>query len=124
MRAIKILIVFCTAIFLSQCSSTKTSLAQINELESTHKLVVLDAQFNNWLATRPSIEMYSYVFLRSKNTIFASEYNSRVINRQNYNVDLYPQIIDYSSSEEYDKKLQYTLYNYFIYFQEKYNQRL
>lgn len=124
MRVIKVLFIVCIAIFISQCSSTKTTSVNVTESENKHELLVLDARFNSWLVTQPSMEMYSYAFLRAKNAIFASEYNSRVANRQNYSVDLYPQIIDYSSNEEYDKDLQYNLYNYFIYFQKKYNQQL
>lgn len=124
MRAIKVLFLFCSAILLIQCGSTKSTLVNVNESENTHELVVFDTRFNSWLVSQPSIEMYSYAFLKAKNTIFASEYNSRANNRQKYNADLYPQPIDYSPSEEYDKELQYNLYNYFIYFQKKYNQRL
>lgn len=118
-----ILILFTTTI-LFQCSSTKTLAVNVSKTEEKHELIVFDTNFNSWLATQPSIDMYSYDFLKTKNTIFVSKYNSRVNNRLSYNANLYPQQIEYSSRGEYDKELQYTLYNYFIYFQEKYNQRL
>lgn len=124
MRVISVLILFCSFMLFSQCTSSKTASVNVTESEDKYELVVLDTRFNSWLATRPSIEMYSYAFLKAKNVIFASEYNSRANNRQNYSVDLYPQTIDYSPNEEYEKELQYTLYNYLLYFQEKYNQRL
>lgn len=124
MRTISHLILLCSVSLLFQCSSSKTTSVNVAETEETHELIVLDSGFNSWIATQPSIEMYTYAFLKSKNAIFVSKYNSRVNNRLNYSADLYPQRIEYSATEEYDKELQYTLYNYFIYFQKKYNQRL
>ena len=124
MKKIWYLLLLCSATILFQCSSSKTTSVNVAETEETHELIVLDSGFNSWIATQPSIEMYTYAFLKSKNVIFVSKYNSRVNNRLNYSADLYPQRIEYSATEEYDKELQYTLYNYFIYFQKKYNQRL
>lgn len=124
MKTIWRLFILVSATILFQCSSAKTSSVNVTQTEDKHELVVLDSGFNSWIALQPSIEMYSYAFLRAKNAIFVSKYNSRVNNRLNYSADLYPQTIEYSSTEAYDKELQYTLYNYFIYFQKKYNQRL
>jgi len=124
MRTISHLILLCAVSLLFQCSSVKTTSVSVSETEEKHELLVFDTGFNSWLATQPSIEMHSYDFLRAKNTIFVSKYNNRVNNRLHYSADLYPQRIEYSSTEAYDKELQYTLYNYFIYLQKKYNQRL
>ncbi len=124
MKTIKALFILFCSLLLIQCSSTQKTSINVSENEDEHELMVLDSGFESWLATQPSIAMYSYSFLRAKNTIFVAEYNNRVNNRQNYSFDLYPQRIEYSSTEEYNKELQYTLYNYFIYFQKKYNQRL
>lgn len=124
MRTISHLILLCSFSLLFQCSSVKTTSVSVSETDEKHELLIFDAGFNSWLATQPSIEMHSYDFLKAKITIFVSKYNSRVNDRLNYSVDLYPQQIEYSSAEAYDKELQYTLYNYFIYFQKIYNQRL
>lgn len=124
MRTILHLILLCSATILIQCSSAKATSVSVSETEDKYELIVFDSGFNTWILTQPSIEMYSYDFLRTKNTIFVSKYNSRVNSRLNYSADLYPQRIEYSSTEAYDKELQYTLYNYFIYFQKIYNQRL
>jgi len=124
MKTIWQLILIGSATIFFQCSSSNTASVQVTESEEEYELVVLESGFNSWLATQPSINMYSLSFLRTKNISFVAEYNSRVNNRTSYSVDLYPQRIDYSAIETYDKELEYTLYNYFIYFKEKYNQRL
>lgn len=124
MKTIWQLILIGSATIFFQCSSSNTASIQVAESEEKHELIVIDSGFNSWLATQPSIEMYSHAYLKTKNVTFVAEYNSRVNNRQYYGNDLYPQRIEYSSTEVYDKELDYTLYNYFMYFQEKYNQRL
>lgn len=124
MKTLWQLILLCSATLFFQCSSSKTASVQVTESDNEYELVVFDVGFNSWLATQPSIDMYSHAYLKTKNLTFVTEYNSRVNNRRYYGSDLYPQRIEYSALENYDKELDYTLYNYFIYFQEKYNQRL
>lgn len=124
MKILRYLIILGSVALFYQCKSTKSTSVQVAETEEKHELIVLDINFNSWLVLRPSIDMYSLSYLKTKNATFVAEYNNRVINRFNYSADLYPQRIEYSTTENYGKELEYTLYNYFIYFQEKYNQRL
>ena len=51
-------------------------------------------------------------------------WNNRVVQPQLWNPNLYELPIDYDPSIDYGYEVNYKLYNYFIYFQRKYNQRL
>ncbi len=52
------------------------------------------------------------------------EWNNRVINTLQFDPQLYQLQIDYDPMIDYGYEVNYKLYNYFIYFQRKYNQRL
>lgn len=124
MRVLRYIFLTTIIISLAQCSPNKNITSADQKAEDTHELIIFDTNFNTWLVSQSSIDMYSYAFLKSKNTMFVAEYNNRVINRRKYGMDLYPQSIDFNPNVEYDKDFQFKLYNYFIYFQQKYNQRL
>lgn len=62
--------------------------------------------------------------MEQKNKMYTSEWNSRVHQPFIYNPNLYSMRIDYESEINYGYEVNYMLYNYFIYFQNKYSQRL
>ena len=51
-------------------------------------------------------------------------WNNRVLLPAQYDTNLYQWPIDYDPKIDYGYEVNYKLYNYFIYFQRKYNQRL
>jgi hypothetical protein len=76
-----------------------------------YEIIIIEPGFNTWLVTvaRPEGH-YSQEFLEGRNLIFVNEWNRRVLNGANFDPNLY--------------EVNYKLYNYFIYFQRKYKQRL
>lgn len=87
------------------------------------ELLVFDPGFEQWLTTQPPVEVYNQGYLESKNRQYVIQYNIRARNPSVYGM-LYPQPINYEFDVDYGLELNYMLYNYFEYFQEKYNQRL
>lgn len=87
------------------------------------ELLIFDADFKQWLMMQPSMESYDLSYLKNKNRRFVTQYNINARHPQG-NKGLYPHIINYEFDIEYGKKLNYMLYNYFVFFQEKYDQRL
>lgn len=87
------------------------------------ELLIFEPTFDSWLAVQPPIETYSLSYLEGKNRRYVSEYNRRALSPVVYG-SLYPQPINYDPFEEYGLKLNYMLFMYFEFFQEKYNQRL
>ena len=117
--------------FLTKKSQQK-ELAQINndtvtiendELE--YEIIIIEPGFNFWLASRAQPEgFYSQQFLENRNYIYVIEWNQRVLQPQLFNPNLYELQIDYEPNIDYGYEVNYKLYNYFIYFQLTYNQRL
>lgn len=90
-----------------------------------YEIIIIEPGFNFWLQSIARPEgYYSQSFLETRNQIFVVNYNQRVMQPMRFNRDLYPLQIDYNSNIDYGYEVNYKLYNYFIYFQRKYNQRL
>ena len=97
----------------------------IAEEESNYQLIIMDLGFNRWLRSIAHPRgHYSQNFLESRNRIFVIEWNNRVIMPTVYDPLLYELQITYDPNVDYGYEVNYQLYNYFIYFQRKYKQRL
>ncbi len=97
----------------------------IADEESGYEIIIIDSGFDLWLASfaRPR-QFYSQSYMENKNILYVSEWNNRVRQPFRYDSNLYEMQIDYFSNIDYGYEVNYKLYNYFIYFQRKYNQRL
>ncbi|MCR8669137.1 DUF6146 family protein [Aestuariibaculum sp. M13] len=90
-----------------------------------YEIIIIEPGFNFWLASRAKPEgFYSQEYLENRNRIYVTEWNSRVIQPQRYNPNLYEMQIDYQPQIDYGYDVNYKLYNYFIYFQLTYKQQL
>ncbi|MCK0157838.1 DUF6146 family protein [Cellulophaga sp. F20128] len=135
-------IVFCSILLLTSCASTKKQL-DISESEkeifnktegdpvviadekTEYEITIIDPGFDFWLASHAKpYQFYSQSYLESKNIFYVAEWNSRVSQPFRHNTSLYEMQIDYAPGTDYGYEVNYKLYNYFIYFQRKYNQRL
>lgn len=93
--------------------------------EVEYEIIIIEPGFNFWLQSIAKQEgYYSQSYLENRNQILVISWNQRVLQPQRYNSDLYELQIDYDSNIDYGYEVNYKLYNYFIYFQRKYNQRL
>jgi len=88
-----------------------------------YEILIIEPGFDSWIATQPPKGYYGLTFLESKNRNFVSEYNNRVRNPQQYSTLLYSQEINYDLGTSYGLEVNYLLYNYFVYFQQKYKQK-
>ncbi|TRW25811.1 hypothetical protein FMM05_06195 [Flavobacterium zepuense] len=89
-----------------------------------YEVIIIDGGFTSWLASRAQARgYYGEPYLRTKNTIWTTEWNARVLNSQRYG-DLYQMRIDYDPKIEYGYEVNYLIYNYLVYFQQTNNQRL
>ncbi|MEW4922520.1 DUF6146 family protein [Algibacter sp. 2305UL17-15] len=94
-----------------------------DELE--YEIIIIDPGFAAWLVSRAQPEgFYSQQYMENRNRIYVIEWNQRVLQPQRFNPNLYELRIDYEQNIDYGYEVNYKLYNYFIYFQIKYNQRL
>jgi len=126
--------------FVIACNSNKTVTSNSNDTSQTviendtvkianealeYEIIIIEPGFNFWLASRAKPEgFYSQQYLENRNLIYVNEWNSRVLQPQTYNPNLYEMQIDYRAGIDYGYEVNYKLYNYFIYFQLTYKQRL
>ncbi|NVN18138.1 hypothetical protein GUA46_07280 [Muricauda sp. HICW] len=93
--------------------------------ETEYEIIIIEPGFNTWLNSIARPEgYYSQSFLENRNAVMVINWNQRVLNPMRWNPNLYEMQINYDPSIDYGYEVNYKLYNYFIYFQRKYNQRL
>ncbi|MGY6648988.1 DUF6146 family protein [Wenyingzhuangia sp. IMCC45574] len=104
-------------------SSTDT-IKIVNEKEK-YEIIIIDPGFNTWLIANAEQRGYfSQQFLEIRNQNFVNSWNLRVNLPQQFNPDLYCLKIDFNPLIDYGYEVNYLLYNYFLYFQKRYNQKL
>ncbi len=129
-------------LFLSGCVSSKEALSiseeekmafalkedhpvTISNEDVEYEITIIDPGFFTWLNSiaRPP-GFYSQSYLENRNILMVVEWNQRVLQPNRYNPNLYLMQVDYQNGIDYGYDVNYQLYNYFIFFQRKYNQRL
>jgi hypothetical protein len=125
-------------VFIVSCNSTKpfTGAASTNATTAQdtvriandsleYEILIIEPGFNAWLASTAKPEgFYSQQYMENRNRLYVLEYNQRVLQPQRYSGFLYELQIDYQPTIDYGYEVNYKLYNYFIYFQLTYKQRL
>lgn len=87
------------------------------------ELTVIDTQFDYFLnAIAKPINQYSESFLKSRNTMLVTEWNSYYSSGRYRNV--IESSIDYDSREKYGIKFEYKLYQVFAYVNWKYKLKM
>ncbi|MEE1963348.1 DUF6146 family protein [Allomuricauda taeanensis] len=98
---------------------------EIKDEETEYEIIIIEPGFYTWLQSIAKPEgYYSQSFLESRNAIMVINWNQRVLQPSMYNPNLYEMQINYDPNIDYGYEVNYKLYNYFVYFQRKYNQRL
>src|SRR6056297_1025463 len=125
MRTLIIFIVFITGVFfinpiLAQENKKDSTSVEINSEDSTeYELLVFDSGFENYLATVPPKDFYSNEYYKNWNIQYCSEWNRRHQSPFRYG-DFYETQINYDPSADYGIDLNYKLYYYFQYIEDKY----
>ncbi len=97
----------------------------ISSDETEYEIIIIEPGFNIWLqSTARQKGFYSQSYMESRNNIYVNEWNRRVLQPQRFDPNLYEMQINYDVHTDYGYEVNYKLFNYFIYFQRKYNQRL
>lgn len=136
----KLIYILLVSIFIFNCNTSKNTASKKDErLDSLkqndtvkianedieYEIIIIEPGFNFWLASRARPRnFYSQSFLENRNFQYVIEWNQRVLQPQRFNTNLYELQIDYQQGIDYGYEVNYVLYNYFIYFQLTYNQRL
>ena len=90
-----------------------------------YEVIIIDSGFSSWLITNAYPRNYnSQRYLENKNRMWVSEWNSRVLQPTRYNSNLYEMTINYDANVDYGYEVNYLIYNYMVYFQNTYKQKL
>ncbi len=96
--------------------------AEIKQLNDSieYELLVFDSGFETFLAQLPySMEFYSDDYYKNWNIRYVTEWNIRALNPARFGT-FYENQIDYQSNVDYGLELNFKLYHYFLYIEEKY----
>lgn len=127
-------------LFIIACSSIKTNSIATTSPETPkplndtiriandsleYEVIIIDPGFSTWLVSRAYPRGYhSQSYMENKNRIYITEWNFRVMQPQRYNSNLYEMTINYDPNIDYGYEVNYLIYNYMIYFQNTYKQKL
>jgi hypothetical protein len=89
-----------------------------------YEIIIIEPGFNNWLATQRPRGFFEQFWLENRNIFLVTEFNNRVYNSTQFDPDLYMLPINYDQSIDYGYEVNYLLWNWFQFFQERNNQKL
>lgn len=97
---------------------------RIENKELEYEIIILEVGFQAWLATQKPRWYYTQSVLENRNRYYVLEWNRRAMVPNQFDPLLYNQTINYQLHIDYGKEVNYLLYMYFEFFQQKYNQQL
>lgn len=118
------------------CATTNTKSDIANTAQNTsdtvriandsleYEILIIEPGFNAWLVTQRPRGYYEQVWLENRNIVSVVEYNNRVLNPTRFDPNVYLQQIDYQRGVDYGYEVNYLLYNWFQFFQQRYKQKL
>ncbi|WP_417360021.1 DUF6146 family protein [Galbibacter sp.] len=105
--------------------NAKGDTVSITDEKTAYEIIIIDPGYYSWLHSIAMPEgYYSQEHMEARNRIYVMNWNQRVQNPLRYDPNLYEMQINYNSNIDYGYQVNYKLYNYFLYFQRKYRQRL
>ena len=90
-----------------------------------YEIIIIDIGFTSYLNSiaRP-MSYHSQTYLQNKNRIYVAVWNSRAQNSLRYNSSIYENVIEYQTNVDYGLEVNYKLYWYFKFAEQKYKMRL
>lgn len=102
----------------SSQETTDTLVLDLNNDTVEYQLIIIDFGFDSWLATQKSRDFYSNEYYRSWNNRYVTEWNYLYnLGKYHDNIESY---IDYRPDIDYGIDINYKLYQYFQFFENKY----
>jgi len=97
---------------------------KIENKELEYEIIIIDIGFNSWLAAQKPMSYYSNNTLAIRNYFNVIEWNIRYLDPITFDPNLYEVQIEYDRNIDYGIEVNYLLFMYFNFFQERYHQRL
>jgi hypothetical protein len=106
-------------------STSSNDTIRITNSEAAYDIIIIEPGFAVWLLSQQPKENFTSDLLAIRNRLFVAEWNRRVQQPTRYRkLNLYEQEINYFPTVDYGLEVNYKLFMYFKFFQEKYNQNL
>jgi len=102
----------------------QTDTIRIENEALEYQIIIIEIGFDPWLRVQKPMTYYTDSYLATRNQFYVSEWNRRVYLPGVYNSQIYSQLIDYEPSSDYGLEVNYMLFMYFKFIQEKYKQKL
>ncbi|CAL2102195.1 conserved exported protein of unknown function [Tenacibaculum sp. 190130A14a] len=128
-----ILSLFILGVFLWACGSTPSASTSTEKEEPVvikndsleYEIIIIDPGFTGYLNSiaRP-VGFHSQSFLENRNRLMVPIWNYRAQTPSRFDPAIYETIIDYRPGINYGYEVNYKLFNYFMFAQQKYNMRL
>ena len=129
----QVIFLFTIGIFFCACGSSTKNKQNLEKEEPVviandsleYEITIIDIGFNTFLNSIAKPEgFYSQNYLEARNRVWVFEWNQRVRNPQQFNTSIYENTIDYQSNTDYGYDVNYKLFNYFLFAQQKYKMSL
>ena len=129
----QLLRLFILSILIASCgSSTLKSSLKMKEKPVViandsleYEIIIFDIGFTLYLNSmaRP-MNYYSQNYLENKNNIYVTNWNMRALNPSRFDSSIFENVIEYNPQVNYGLEVNYKLFNYFQFAQQKYKIRL
>ncbi len=129
----QVIFLFTIGVFFWACGSSPKNSQNLEKEEPVviandsleYEITIIDIGFNSFLNSIAKPEgFYSQNYLEARNRVWVFEWNQRVRNPQQFNTIIYENTIDYQSNTDYGYEVNYKLFNYFLFAQQKYKMNL
>ncbi|WP_191859503.1 DUF6146 family protein [Hanstruepera ponticola] len=105
-------------------TSEKQDTIRIANDSLEYEVIIFEAGFDSWMLRRARPRSYySETFLEARNIQYVTEWNRRVVS-SGFDRNLYEMQINYQQGIDYGFEVNYMLYHFFVFFEEKYKQNL
>ena len=127
------LILFTLCLFVYACGSSPIKNKNTQKEEPVviandsleYEITIIDIGFNTYLnSVAQPRNFYSQNYLEARNRVYVTNWNLRAQNPTQYNSNIYENIVDYQSNIDYGYEVNYLLFNYFLFAQQKYKMNL
>ena len=128
----QLLFIFTIGILLWSCGSS--NLNNTTEKEEPvviandsleYEIIIIDPGFTTFLNSIAQPEgFYNQSYLEARNRAWVITWNQRYLNPNQYNANIYENMIDYQQNIDYGYEVNYKLFNYFLFAQQKYKMNL
>ncbi len=115
----------CSSVPISKKAIEKEEPVVIANDSLEYEIIIIDPGFNYFLnAVAQPVGYYTQNYMEARNKAWVITWNFRAQNPLQYNPNIYENTIDYQPNIDYGYEVNYKLFNYFLFAQQKYRMDL